>query len=61
MPIWLRKFTYNKIKEFYKPTSEDEESWTNQDNKNLAKKNQKAVIKPPSYITKLKKKQPKYL
>lgn len=56
MPIWLRKFTYNKIKEFYKPTSEDEESWTNQDNKNLAKKNQKAVIKPPSYITKLKKK-----
>ena len=41
MPIWLRNFTYNKIKEFYENQNQDkkkaEESWTNK----------KGVPKPP--------------
>ena len=56
MPIWLRKFTFSKIKEWY-DTSKDnnnEESWTSGEAKNEASKNKK--ITPPSYVTKASKK-----
>ena len=43
MPIWLRKFTFSKIKEWY-DTSKDnnnEESWISGEAKNEASKNKK--------------------
>jgi hypothetical protein len=57
MPIWLRKFTFNKIKEFYesqKPTK-NEDSWVNNSEaKQEASKNKN--IKVPTYVTKASKK-----
>ena len=56
MPIWLRNFTFNKIKEWYdksKPKAVDE-SWTNGGAKAEAAKNKQ--IKPPSYVTKASRK-----
>jgi hypothetical protein len=56
MPIWLRNFTFNKIKEWYeksKPKDVDE-SWTNSETKSEASKNKK--IKPPTYVTKASRK-----
>jgi hypothetical protein len=56
MPIWLRNFTFNKIKEWYeksKPKDVDE-SWTNSETKSEASKNKK--IKPPTYVTKVSRK-----
>jgi len=56
MPIWLRNFTFNKIKEWFdksKPKDEDE-SWTNSGAKTEASKNKK--IKPPGYVTKASRK-----
>lgn len=36
MPIWLRNFTFNKIKEYYENQNQEqkkaEESWTNKNN-----------------------------
>ena len=57
MPIWLRKFTFNKIKEWYenqKPTK-NEDSWVNNSEaKQEASKNKN--IKVPTYVTKASKK-----
>ena len=56
MPIWLRNFTFNKIKEWYeksKPKDVDD-SWTNSEAKAEASKNKK--IKPPGYVTKASRK-----
>ena len=51
MPIWLRKFTYNKIKDYHTPKKDDvvEESI-----KNL--KSAPMPIRKPSYTTKASKK-----
>ena len=57
MPIWLRTFTLNKIKEFY-----DESN--NQPTSNIVEQSINAIksagtnktITPPSYITKASKK-----
>jgi hypothetical protein len=57
MPLWLRKFTFNKLKEWHAPPDEDakENSWTkNSIAKEEASKNKK--IQPPTYITKASKK-----
>lgn len=56
MPIWLRNFTFNKIKEWYNPQNDtNDSSWVeNADIKKEALKNKK--IQPPSYVTKASKK-----
>ena len=56
MPIWLRKFTFNKIKEWYSKskTTKNEDSWLSGEAKQNAAKNKK--VKPPTYITKASKK-----
>jgi hypothetical protein len=57
MPIWLRKFTFNKIKEFYESqkSTKNEDSWVNNSEaKQEASKNKN--IKVPTYVTKASKK-----
>ena len=56
MPIWLRNFTFNKIKEWHdkiKPKDVDD-SWTNSEAKTEASKNKK--INPPGYVMKASRK-----
>jgi hypothetical protein len=59
MPIWLRKFTFEKIKEYYDKQSEETEKQQkllkNNSNKEISKPNI-APSKPPTYITKAPKK-----
>jgi|TARA_R110000803_G_scaffold81739_3_gene147692 hypothetical protein len=57
MPIWLRKFTFNKLKTYYQEQSppENDESWTSGNARNIAKE-EKKKIKIPDYITKASKK-----
>lgn len=56
MPIWLRNFTFNKIKEWYNPQNDtNDSSWVESSEiKQEASKNKK--IQPPSYVTKASKK-----
>lgn len=54
MPLWLRKFTYNKLKEHYTPKTTNEDTWVEGNTKKEASKNKQ--IKPPTYITKASKK-----
>lgn len=55
MPIWLRKYTFNKIKEYYTPKeNNNSDSWTNGSVKEEASKNKQ--IKVPTYVTKASKK-----
>jgi hypothetical protein len=57
MPIWLRNYTFNKIKEWYNQTlknESNEETWVKDDIKKSVSKNTK--VNPPSYITKASKK-----
>jgi len=56
MPIWLRKFTFNKIKEWYSKSkaTKNEDSWLSGEAKENAAKNKK--VKPPTYVTKASKK-----
>jgi hypothetical protein len=58
MPIWLRKFTFKKLKEWYDQSSNknqnNENTWVQGSIKEEASKNKK--ITPPSYITKASKK-----
>jgi hypothetical protein len=56
MPIWLRKFTFNKIKEWFSKTdsNKNEDSWLSGEAKQSAAKNKK--VKPPTYVTKASKK-----
>lgn len=56
MPIWLRNFTFDRIKEFYDEQSANnkaEESWVSGDAKQVASQNKTKV---PSYVTKASKK-----
>jgi len=59
MPIWLRKFTFEKIKEYYEKQKEETEKQQkllkNNSNKEISKPNI-APAKPPTYITKAPKK-----
>jgi hypothetical protein len=55
MPIWLRKFTYNKIREFYEKQNEEAEKQKGQ----LKNNNSKEMFRPnitPTYSTKATKK-----
>jgi hypothetical protein len=57
MPIWLRKFTFHKLREHY----EDKNSKSQNDNvetsiKNLKSAQANKTITPPSYVTKASKK-----
>ena len=58
MPIWLRNFTFKKLKEWYDQSSNknqhNENTWVQGSIKEEAFKNKK--ITPPSYITKASKK-----
>ena len=51
MPIWLRKFTFNKLKEFYTPKEEDVV-----DESIKALKSAPVQRPKPSYVTKASKK-----
>ena len=55
MPIWLRKLTFNKIKEYYEKKNEEE---TNQTNMLANKTNSKSILRPniTSYNVKTAKK-----
>lgn len=50
MPIWLRRFTWNKLIKWFTPVDENEESWLNKGVKDKVKK-ENTKIKPPSYVT----------
>ena len=55
MPIWLRKYTFNKLKEWYQEdTNPNEQSWTQGAAKEEASKNKKVQV--PTYVTKASKK-----
>ena len=63
MPIWLRKFTYNKIKEFYEAGNvKDQNSIVEQNIKtlkssgNIKNKQSTGKISPATYVTKASKK-----
>jgi hypothetical protein len=59
MPIWLRKFTFNKLKEWYNKKSEIENKSSNQidlANPDKSKLPPKPIINPPTYVTKASKK-----
>ena len=57
MPIWLRMFTFNKIKDHYDKIKEEQEKQnrllTNKSSKELAKPN---VPTKPDYVSKASKK-----
>jgi hypothetical protein len=63
MPIWLRTFTYNKIKEFYEANnSKSQKDITDQNIKtlknsgNIKDKQSLGKISPATYVTKASKK-----
>lgn len=56
MPLWLRNFTFNKLKEYYndqQPKNGDD-SWTQGNVREEASKNK--TIQVPTYVTKASKK-----
>jgi hypothetical protein len=56
MPIWLRNFTFSRIKEYYDEQSSEnnsEKSWVSGEAKQAASQNKTKV---PSYVTKASKK-----
>lgn len=56
MPIWLRNYTFNKLKDWYSESNnqqKNEETWVKGKIKEEAKKSR---ITPPSYVTKASKK-----
>ena len=55
MPIWLRNFTFNKIKEHYdKQNTQDQENAVKKSIQTMKKANADKTITPPSYVTKAK-------
>ena len=56
MPIWLRIYTFNKLKDWYnqKNKNPNEDSWTQGHVKEEASQNKK--IQVPTYVTKASKK-----
>jgi hypothetical protein len=56
MPIWLRNFTFNKIKEHHdKQNSRDQENTVEKSIQTMKKANADKTITPPSYMTKMKR------
>jgi hypothetical protein len=60
MPIWLRKFTFNKLKEYYQPKENDD---VVEKSKQAMKSAQSDGVIPkinvPTYVTKASKVSPK--
>lgn len=60
MPIWLRKFTFKKLNEFYEAQSKANNTTKNNDidlaNPNKSKLPPKRTVSPPSYIAKASRK-----
>jgi len=56
MPIWLRVYTFNKLKDWYNQSNKNpnEDSWTQGSIKEEASKNKKVQV--PTYVTKASKK-----
>jgi hypothetical protein len=56
MPIWLRNYTFNKLKEYYHQSTntKNEDSWTQGSVKEEASKNKQVQV--PTYVTKASKK-----
>ena len=55
MPIWLRLFTFNKIKESYeKSNNQDQNQNIEKSIQTMKKANADKTITPPTYITKVK-------
>ena len=56
MPIWLRNYTFHKLKDWYNAENKNpnEDSWTKGAIKEEASKNKQ--IKVPTYVTKASKK-----
>jgi hypothetical protein len=56
MPIWLRNYTFNKLKEWYNQSTntKNEDSWTQGSVKEEALKNKQVQV--PTYVTKASKK-----
>ena len=56
MPIWLRNFTFNKLKSWYneQQLQNGDDSWTQGSAKEEASKNKKVQV--PTYVTKASKK-----
>ena len=56
MPIWLRIYTFNKLKDYYQQSNKNsnEDSWTQGRIKEEASQNKK--IQVPTYVTKASKK-----
>jgi hypothetical protein len=56
MPIWLRIYTFNKLKDHYHQSNKNpnEDSWTQGHVKEEASQNKK--IQVPTYVTKASKK-----
>jgi hypothetical protein len=56
MPIWLRRYTFEKLKEYYDKQQQEQEKqsnmMTNKGNKDIAKPN----ISQPTYTAKVPKK-----
>jgi hypothetical protein len=56
MPIWLRNYTFHKLKDWYhqKNKNPNEDSWTKGSVKEEASKNKQVQV--PTYVTKASKK-----
>ena len=58
MPIWLRNFTYEKIKEYYDKQNEELEQQQRKltGTQEATPENSKNMVQVPSYVTKVAKK-----
>lgn len=58
MPIWLRNFTYEKIKEYYDKQNEEAEKQQKKLTgvQEAVPENSSKMVKVPSYVTKVAKK-----
>jgi hypothetical protein len=60
MPIWLRKFTFHKLKEWYdKENNQEQNDVVEQSIKNMKSAgatSKSTKVQPPTYITKASKK-----
>jgi hypothetical protein len=55
MPIWLRLFTFNKIKNYHeKQNSQNQENNIEKSIQTMKKANADKTITPPTYVTKAK-------
>ena len=56
MPIWLRKFTFSKLKEYHQPKENDVVAQSQQAMKAAQADNTTPKINVPSYVTKASRK-----